>query len=102
MSQKELARRVGVSRAMIGNYEKGKNRPDAQKAARIAMVLGKELVVGDCRIGPSNGAQKPPGDEHKQLCFEFGKDQTFKATITIKPTRTELLITTVADLRKYA
>lgn len=39
MSQKELARRIGVSQSTVGMWESGKNRPEMRNLERIASAL---------------------------------------------------------------
>lgn len=44
MSQKELGEKLGVSQAMIGQYESGKRKPKVETLTKIANALGKKLV----------------------------------------------------------
>ena len=56
MTVAQLAKRVGVSRNTITNYESGKNEPSASDLVRLAETLGchvaEFLGVGECALPP--------------------------------------------------
>jgi transcriptional regulator with XRE-family HTH domain len=101
LTQQQLADEVGVTRTMMSNYERGENTPDVQKATKLATALGAEFVVGGCRIG-LNQTSSEAGTAPQQLRFDFDTNYTFPARVTIRPGKQELLITTVADIRRSA
>lgn len=43
LSQKELGEKLGVSQAMIGQYENGKRQPKLETLGRIAAALGVDV-----------------------------------------------------------
>lgn len=47
LSQRELAVRLGVGRAIVGRWEKGKTIPDVEQLRRILAVASLDLVVVD-------------------------------------------------------
>ncbi len=54
-SQKELAKRIGVSNSRVSNWEQGINRPDADILAEICKALNvspSELL--DVRLSPDD------------------------------------------------
>jgi len=95
-SQDDLAEKVNKSRASINAYENGKGNPEFQVVAEIAAVLEKEFNVLGCTIGPKDVIRRLPLAE--QLCFEFGRDHTFMATLTIRPSQKSVTITAEAKL----
>ncbi len=46
-SQAEVARKVGISKASVSNYERGLYKPSLSIAARLAESLGVDLVPPD-------------------------------------------------------
>lgn len=60
MSQEELARRLGVTRSCIGNYEQGKRSPSVEDLEKIADFFNVDM---DYLIGIS--------DKQKSLNTEF-------------------------------
>jgi transcriptional regulator with XRE-family HTH domain len=96
MSQDELAEKVHKSRQSINLYENGKGNPDFRVVAEIAAALGKEFNVLGCTIGPDDVIRHLPPAE--QLCFEFDRDHTFLAKLTIRPSAKSVLITAEAKL----
>lgn len=54
MSQEELAKKVGASRIMIGNYERNENTPSVEVVYKIAKVFN---VTVDYLLGQSAFAQ---------------------------------------------
>jgi transcriptional regulator with XRE-family HTH domain len=95
-SQVELADKVKKSRASINAYENGRGNPEFQVVAEIATALEKEFNVLGCTIGPKDVIRRLPPAE--QLCFEFGRDHTFMATLTIRPSQKSVTITAEAKL----
>ncbi|MCI1965660.1 MAG: helix-turn-helix transcriptional regulator [Oscillospiraceae bacterium] len=55
MTQKELARRIGVSTSAVGMYEQGRREPDTALLARLAAVL-------DCSTDELLGTAYSGGD----------------------------------------
>lgn len=53
-SQEELAKRLGVSRSKIGNYEQGTREPDFESLEAIADVFNCSLsfLIESGRLGP--------------------------------------------------
>ena len=95
-SQDDLAGKVKKSRASINAYENGRGNPEFGVVAEIAAALEKEFNVLGCTIGPKDVIRRSPSAE--QLCFEFGRDHTFMATLTIRPSRKSVTITAEAKL----
>jgi transcriptional regulator with XRE-family HTH domain len=92
MSQKQLHRAIGVSRQMIGSYEKGKTPPPFETLASIAAVLGaEEFVVEDLHVTFSLNGRKPRIEPMpQQLILDF--DDKGGATVRIESTRQGVLI----------
>lgn len=71
MTQKELARRLGVSASTVGMYEQGRRAPDSRTLARIAAVLdcstdellgvGRSDEVGDVIDSFARTLERQPG-----------------------------------------
>ncbi len=65
MEQVEFAEVVGVTRYVVGNWERGRNRPDLETMVRLeslsgfplAVLIGRELDKSEIAEGPL-----PPGE----------------------------------------
>jgi transcriptional regulator with XRE-family HTH domain len=95
VSQEDLADRVGLVRGSITSYENGRGNPQFRVIARIAAELKAEFNVLGCRIAAAEALEP---ETQKQLTLEFDKDHSFLATVSIRPTKKSLTITTHADL----
>jgi transcriptional regulator with XRE-family HTH domain len=95
-SQDQLADKVEMSRASINAYENGRGNPEFRVVAEIAAALEKEFNVLGCTIGPEDVIRRLPPAE--QLCFEFGREHTFMAMLTIRPSQKSVTITAEAKL----
>jgi len=92
MSQKALGKEVGVSRQMIGQYERGEVPPPFETLAKIAAaVRADEFVVEDLHVTFSrNGAKAGVEPVPQQLILDF--DSAGGVTVRIEPTRQGVLI----------
>ena len=65
LSLGDLAARVGVSRKMIYEYERGVSDPTLEKAERIASLLGDEVIepIDPFDVAPSSAPSHPPFDD---------------------------------------
>jgi transcriptional regulator with XRE-family HTH domain len=54
LSQTELAKRIGVSRTIIGNYERGENTPSIDNVIKLAQAFD---VSVDFLLGEGNTAK---------------------------------------------
>ena len=55
ISQKELAKRIGVSNSRISNWEQGINRPDADFLADLCRALNvSPSILLDVRLSPDD------------------------------------------------
>lgn len=52
LSQTELAKLIGASRTMVGNYERNANAPSIEMIAKIAKVLNvsTDYLIGDGQL----------------------------------------------------
>jgi transcriptional regulator with XRE-family HTH domain len=92
MTQEQLEEAIGVSRQMIGLYEKGKTPPPFETLATIATVLrADQFVVEDLHITFSrNGVKVGLESVPQQLKLDF--DQDGGVTVRIEPAGTGLII----------
>lgn len=90
LSQEELGNRIGKSRVTINGYENGRGNPEFRVIASIAAALGEPFTVLGCRIGPEDATKALNASE--QLCFEFDREVSYLATLTIRPARGTLAI----------
>ncbi len=68
MSQRELARRLGVSASAVGMYEQGRREPSAEKLVRLAQLL--DVSVDYLLTGtPATGADRQAAQDvlHRTL-----------------------------------
>jgi transcriptional regulator with XRE-family HTH domain len=91
-TQEDLHKAVGVSRQIIGKYEKGKIPPPFETLVSIATALSvEEFVVEGLHVTLSrNGKRAAPTPLPQQLALDFDKDGG--ATVRIEPTGVGLVI----------
>jgi transcriptional regulator with XRE-family HTH domain len=68
MTQEELARRVGVNRASIGNWESGRHFPK-RYIGKLEEILGITLAGGPLPQ-PDSGGGAPLSDEARKALME--------------------------------
>jgi len=92
MSQKALGKAVGVSRQMIGQYERGEVPPPFETLAKIAAaVRADEFVVEDLHVTFSrNGTKARIEPVPQQLILDF--DSAGGVTVRIESTRQGVII----------
>ena len=55
LSQKELAKQIGVSNSRVSNWEQGINRPDIDTLANICVALNvSPSILLDVRLSPDD------------------------------------------------
>lgn len=75
MTQKELAKQLGISDNGISNWEKGVSRPDIDQVARLCSILGinpNELITSDIVQDVITPAEKNLIKKYNQLDL-YGK-----------------------------
>lgn len=80
LSQKEFAKRIGVSNSRVSNWEQGINRPDVDFLARICEVLRvspSELL--DVRLDPTDMDEQ----EHRLVLAYRARPDMHKAVHTL-------------------
>lgn len=69
--QADFARALGIDKSLLSNYETGKTRPSDEAAARIADVLGIDVLVVRRRLGlwvpPDKAAELDAGPNEESL-----------------------------------
>jgi transcriptional regulator with XRE-family HTH domain len=94
ISQGKLADRVRSGRGSINMYENGKGNPQFIVIARIAAELKADFAVLGCRVAAAELLEpKVP----EQLELKYDQDHSVLATVTIRPTKKSLTITTHSD-----
>ena len=68
LTQAELARRMGVSRAVVNNWEQFKNWPSSEYLPKIAEVLG--CSVEDLYRDHSTDKEECPCREEAEACTQ--------------------------------
>lgn len=75
ISQQAIATHFGISRAAVAQWENGTTRPDQDKLAGLAGLLGigldELLSEGGARAGPRDARAAPPA-EHNDLLASWG------------------------------
>lgn len=96
LTQEDLGKAIGVSRNMIGLYERGQVPPPFEALASIARVLkADQFVVEDLHITFShNGTKAKPGTLPQQLRLDF--DQERGVTVRIESVGTGVVIRAVS------
>lgn len=95
LSQKKLAGRLRIERKSINLYEHGKGNPRFNVIAGIATELKADFDVLGCRIVATELME--PRKVVEQLELKFDQDHSFLATVTIRPTKKSMTITTHSD-----
>jgi transcriptional regulator with XRE-family HTH domain len=79
MSQQELSNHTSVSRAQIGNIEKGKSAPAANIVAEIANALDTDLRIAGHRLSRVGDTKVPSTNAIPvQLRLEFEVEYGFR------------------------
>ncbi len=79
LSQKEFAKRIGVSNSRVSNWEKGINRPDVDILSRICEILEvspSELL--DVRL-----SEEDLNDQEKKLIVQYRKKPHLQLAVNI-------------------
>ncbi|MBS5726014.1 MAG: helix-turn-helix transcriptional regulator [Clostridiales bacterium] len=79
LSQKNFAAQIGVSNSRVSNWEKGINRPDADRLAIICQVL---QISADELLDISL-SQDALTEEEKQLIFQYRRQPELHRAIRI-------------------
>jgi transcriptional regulator with XRE-family HTH domain len=96
LTQEDLGKAIGVSRNMIGQYERGDVPPPFEALASIARVLrADQFVVEDLHITFSrNGTNTKPEALPQQLRLDF--DQARGVTVRIESVAAGVVIRAVS------
>ena len=79
ISQKELAKRVGVSNGRVSNWEQGLNRPDADMLAELCQALEvSPSVLLDVRL-----ADEELSDEEWKIIRAYRKKEDLQKAVRI-------------------
>nr|WP_321153051.1 helix-turn-helix transcriptional regulator [uncultured Acetatifactor sp.] len=77
LSQKELGKKLGVSQAMIAQYEKGKRIPKMETVSKIASALGVTLTEIYSNLSVTDMEKLFTEEERKQLRQGMSSGKTF-------------------------
>ncbi|GAB2465640.1 helix-turn-helix domain-containing protein [Jatrophihabitans fulvus] len=79
LSQRDLARLLGVAAGTVGRYESGTRLPTVRFLDRVAQVCGFRLELVDVRVSDADGAgaRLRPDDEHDAI--RDGRGRRFPA-----------------------
>jgi transcriptional regulator with XRE-family HTH domain len=88
LTQKDLARKAGVSPASISYYEGGQIPVDFERLIAIARVLHTAFQVRGYTLLPTSAEPTKPKSVPAQLCLDLDKDHLFDGgQLTIRPVR---------------
>ena len=78
LTQVQLAEKLSVTRAQLGNYEKGVSAIPVNILAEIAEALQVEaFTVAGYRVVPEKSRPTPAGTPDPQMSLKFGDEQRF-------------------------